>query len=320
MADIFLSYSTDDHAKTKSLAEALMREGWDVFWDRNIPVGKSWDTVLDEELPKAKAITSLWSPSSVKSDWVRTESHYGHKNKKLLPAMIKESEVPIAFSLIQYADLSTWNGNATSHEGFQKLVTALKLTAGDPSGRKPVAPRAPLVQTGNSPKRLFLGYARHDQAIAERLVAALKQEGFSTWWDPEIPIGSSFEDSIVGALEASQFVLVLWSNRGVRSSWVQEEAQWALEQSKLVGLVIEHVSVPLGFRAAPALGFENWDGTTTDPAFRLLLQALGGPAKEDVLKRSVTESRRRRILVATAILLFCLGLVIGLAIAFQIRN
>ena len=90
MADIFLSYSTDDHAKTRRLAHALTREGWEVFWDRSISIGKSWDIVIEEELPRAKAVTSLWSPSSVKSDWVRTESHYGYKHKKFFPAMIEK--------------------------------------------------------------------------------------------------------------------------------------------------------------------------------------------------------------------------------------
>jgi TIR domain len=137
MADVFLSYSTDDHIKTQRLVEALTREGWQVFWDRNIPVGKSWDIIIEEELPKAKAITSLWSRSSVRSDWVRTESNYGYKHKKLLPAMIEKAEVPISFSLTEYADLTTWDGVSPNHDGLQKLVSALKLKAGDPSGGKP---------------------------------------------------------------------------------------------------------------------------------------------------------------------------------------
>jgi TIR domain len=324
MAHIFLSYSSDDHAKTRNLAEALTREGWEVFWDRNIPVGKSWDVILEEELPKAKAITSLWSPSSIKSDWVRTESYYGHKHKKLFPAMIEEADVPIAFSLTQHADLTAWDGVSTNHAGFQKLVSALKQAAGDPSGSKPTVPRDPLIQTGDSPTHLFLGYSREDQPIAEKLVNALKQHGFSMWWDPEIPVGASFQDSIVGALEASKFVLVLWSNKGVQSNWVQAEARWALEQSKLVGLTTEPVTVPLGLGVAPTLSFEAWDGSTKHPAFLRLLQTLGGSVNEDVTPdiapSMVTAKRRLRFIVAGAILVFCFGLALGIALTLQMKG
>jgi hypothetical protein len=327
MADIFLSYSTDDHAKTRSIADALTREGWEVFWDRTIPVGKSWDIVIEEELPKAKAITSLWSPSSVKSDWVRTESHYGHKYKKLFPAMIEKADVPISFSLTEYADLTTWDGVSANHKEFQKLVSALKQKAGDPSGGKPVVPRAPLIQTGDSPTRLFLGYAREDRPLAEKFVDALKQHGFSTWWDPEIPVGASFQDSIVGALEASKFVLVLWSNNGVQSNWVQAEARWALERSKLVGLTTEPVTVPLGLGVAPTLSFENWDGSTTHPAFLRLLQTVGSSANENVMRLMPAMERMKQIrlrrLVAMAFLvfsIFCIGLALGVAFTLQMKG
>jgi len=91
MADIFLSYSQEDQAKAASVAAALAREGWVVFWDREIPVGKSWDQVIDDQLPAAKAITALWSRASVKSRWVRTEAHYGLDKEKVVPAMIEQA-------------------------------------------------------------------------------------------------------------------------------------------------------------------------------------------------------------------------------------
>ena len=183
-------------------------------------------------------------------------------------------------------------------------------------------PRAPLIQAGHSPTRLFLAYARDDRPLAEKFVTALKQHGYSTWWDTDIPVGASFQDSIVGALEASKFVLVLWSNNGVQSNWVHAEARWALEQSKLVGLTTEPITVPLGHGIAPTLSFENWDGSTSHPAFLRLLQTVGGSAHENAthpirLHSQEKEQIRLHWLITGAILLFCLGLALGAVFAFR---
>jgi len=42
MSDIFLSYASEDRERVRPLAEALSRQGWDVWWDRDIPPGQTW--------------------------------------------------------------------------------------------------------------------------------------------------------------------------------------------------------------------------------------------------------------------------------------
>jgi hypothetical protein len=126
-------------------------------------------------------------------------------------------------------------------------------------------------------------------------------------------------------LSASKFVLVLWSNEGVQSNWVQAEARWALEQSKLVGLTTEPVRVPLGLGVAPTLNFENWDGSTTHPAFLRLLQTVGGFANPNVthlIGSSLERTKRARMrrLVAMAIIVFCLGLALGVALTLHMKG
>lgn len=70
MADVFLSYTHSDESAAKALANALAEHGWSVFWDRTIPVGKTWDQVLESELTVARCVVVLWSSASVSSDWV----------------------------------------------------------------------------------------------------------------------------------------------------------------------------------------------------------------------------------------------------------
>lgn len=69
--DIFISYASADRPTAQILASTLSKEGWSVWWDRNIPVGKSFDQVIEEALTTAKCVIVLWSKTSVGSNWVK---------------------------------------------------------------------------------------------------------------------------------------------------------------------------------------------------------------------------------------------------------
>ena len=47
---------------------------------------------------------------------------------------------------------------------------------------------------------IFVSYKREDRDRVEPLARALESEGFSVWWDPELPIGQSYASSIRSAL------------------------------------------------------------------------------------------------------------------------
>lgn len=54
MNDIFVSYANGDRAVAQQLADALEALGWSVWWDREIPFGKPFDQVIEEELNAAR--------------------------------------------------------------------------------------------------------------------------------------------------------------------------------------------------------------------------------------------------------------------------
>jgi hypothetical protein len=74
MADIFISYASEDRNKAEELAETLSTHGWSVWWDRKIPLGKSYDEVIEKALGESKCVIVLWSAVSVVSEWVRNEA------------------------------------------------------------------------------------------------------------------------------------------------------------------------------------------------------------------------------------------------------
>ena len=109
MATIFISYSSDDKTIVKQLASLLESRGWTVWWDRQIPIGQNYDTVIEEELNKADCVLVIWTKRSIASQWVRNEASDALSKKKLIPIILEQVTPPLAFRLIESAMLIDWN-------------------------------------------------------------------------------------------------------------------------------------------------------------------------------------------------------------------
>ena len=67
MADIFISYAREDRSRVKPIAEALEDQDWSVWWDPQIPPGKTFFGVIKAALDAAKCVLVLWSEQSIDS-------------------------------------------------------------------------------------------------------------------------------------------------------------------------------------------------------------------------------------------------------------
>jgi formylglycine-generating enzyme required for sulfatase activity len=115
-----------------TLAKALQGEGWSVWWDRNIPVGKRFSDVIQEEIGKAGCIVVLWSAASVKKDWVIDEASEGRERKILVPVFVEQVQPPLGFRQIQAADLWDWRGDSSDGR-FRTLCHNIASMLGQPS-------------------------------------------------------------------------------------------------------------------------------------------------------------------------------------------
>jgi hypothetical protein len=129
MNDVFISYASADRETAQKYADTLESFGWSVWWDREIPVGKTYDQVIEEELNAAACVVVLWSKNSVQSRWVKTEASAAADRDNLVPVLIDKVGIPLEFRRIQTANLSDWNGDESNPE-FLKLRHAVEEMVG----------------------------------------------------------------------------------------------------------------------------------------------------------------------------------------------
>jgi len=160
MSDIFISYSRQDRKLVEQLVTCLAARGWEVWWDRDIPVGKSYRNVIHEGLSTARCVLVAWSATSVESDWVLAEASYGKERGVLVPVSIDGTKPRLDFAQVQTADLNGWSGDVSAPE-FVKLVQGIESVLGAPARVTSPAdkPTARTHGRRRRPSRVFAGAA-----------------------------------------------------------------------------------------------------------------------------------------------------------------
>jgi hypothetical protein len=134
--DVFISYAGEDKPKAELFAKALGQQGLSVWWDRDIPLGKSYGQVIAQALDSAKWVVVLWSKKAAVSDWVKDEEE-GKRRRILVPALIQNVTPPIGFGQLQTANLVRWKGDG-AYPDFQQFLEAVRMNVGQ--GGSPTKP------------------------------------------------------------------------------------------------------------------------------------------------------------------------------------
>ena len=79
----------------------------------------------------------------------------------------------------------------------------------------------------------FISYSTGDQEFGDRLYADLQNKGVRCWFAPEdLKIGDPFRQRIDEAIRRHEKLLLILSEHSVRSDWVREEVEAALERER----------------------------------------------------------------------------------------
>jgi TIR domain-containing protein/YARHG domain-containing protein len=128
---------------------------------------------------------------------------------------------------------------------------------------------------------VFISYSRTNQPVVRQLADAVKREGYSVWWDEELPPHLSYGDVITEKIGAAKAAIVVWSQDAAASEWVRAEADVARNQKKLIQTSIDERMPPMPFNQIQFASIGDWRGEDDHPGWmkvKASLSALCGPA------------------------------------------
>jgi formylglycine-generating enzyme required for sulfatase activity len=168
MSDIFISYKREEQPEARKLADALEREGWEVWWDPKLRAGDDFDRIIEAILNESRCVIVLWSEMSVQSDYVLAEATEALEKKKLMPVAIEKVTLPFRFKRLHTLQLVNWDGSSESVE-FRKLVENISGRLGKPETH---ISRAQPVPEGKPPS--FEGHYREQRKTPGAHITGLK--------------------------------------------------------------------------------------------------------------------------------------------------
>lgn len=175
MADVFISYSRANQAQVAVLADAMTRDGFEVWWDAELPPHRSYGDVITEQIAAASAVIVVWSETAAASEWVRAEADLGRNQRKLIQASLDDCMPPMPFNQIQFAYIGDWRGEA-GHGGWRKIRASLNELCGRAPSSSVASPPAPPREPAAERKRSYAV-----PALAAGAVIAAGAVGFMLW-------------------------------------------------------------------------------------------------------------------------------------------
>jgi hypothetical protein len=126
------------------------------------------------------------------------------------------------------------------------------------------------------PGRIFISYAREDEARAHQFRRALTLAlGTAPWCDVQLAVGDRWRDELEQQLREAACVAVLWSEHACKSDWVKAEAAAAKMRHALMSVVLDlECAIPKPFDDIQAVNMHGWSGSESDPQFVKLAAEL----------------------------------------------
>lgn len=93
---LFISYTHQDLERFKLLLTELSRRGHRIWYDKGIPGGAEWDSLIEERLQHCEALLVFLSKAAVRSKYVRREVKFADTLSKPVVAVRLEDDINLA--------------------------------------------------------------------------------------------------------------------------------------------------------------------------------------------------------------------------------
>jgi TolB-like protein len=127
-------------------------------------------------------------------------------------------------------------------------------------------------------RRVFISYASHDAAVAQKVCSALEAAGFPCWIAPRNVVpGTLYADGIVGAIDESKVLVLILSKEAVASAHVGKELERATSKRHAI-IALRTDTSPLTRAFEYFLNESQWievGAGSTDAAIAQLVGAVG---------------------------------------------
>ncbi|HEX8525968.1 TIR domain-containing protein [Allosphingosinicella sp.] len=121
---------------------------------------------------------------------------------------------------------------------------------------------------------VFISYSRANQDEVARLARAVEAEGYSIWWDAELPPHRSYGEVITEQIAGARAAIVVWSPTAAQSEWVRAEADLARNQKKLIQTSLDGAMPPMPFNQIQFASIGDWKGEPDHPGWRKVKLSL----------------------------------------------
>lgn len=148
---------------------------------------------------------------------------------------------------------------------------------------------------------IFISYSRKDVVYAEKLINALKREGFNPWLDAdELGAGTQWEKRLKKQIETCDAYLVIMTPKAYKSEWVPNELVAAKSKGKpIFPLLLEDTEL---FLALQTTQYEDVRGgkLPTGEFYDRLAKVTTRRKKKKIDEVSLTQKAREKKVEAAA--------------------
>lgn len=123
---------------------------------------------------------------------------------------------------------------------------------------------------------IFVSYTAADRKIARLVVDRLRAEGWTVFWDQDIPAGKNWLEVIGKEVMDAGCMVVLWSNNSKSGDWVKEEVVRARDRNVLLQALLDDSGPPFGFATIQASDLRSLSlaSDTDSPGIQHLIRGI----------------------------------------------